>query len=226
MRLRLPSGKRILVSPLLPWEFRRNAWLTMRTTGAFHPSHVTTRLCLELLEEHLGTTPCDTLVDVGCGCGVLALAAAAMGVKQVVGVDIDLRAVRLARTNARSNGFERSTHWIAGSSTAVRNSYQCVVANLPVVILEGLLDDLGRLMVDHGKLILSGFEDVHWPTLQRKLRDRNLKPSQVLSGDFTFYGIPPSGSFTWMAITANREFPCPDRGEVQGGSTAHPGLRE
>ncbi len=48
------------------------------------------------------------LLDVGCGAGSLALAAAHRGATEVVGVDIDPRAVALARFNARVNGIDNA----------------------------------------------------------------------------------------------------------------------
>jgi ribosomal protein L11 methyltransferase len=204
MRLRLPSGRRILVSPLLVWESRRNALLTVRSASVFHPAHVTTRLCLGLLEELLQARPCKTLLDVGCGCGVLALAAVAMGVGRAVGADIDWRAVRVSRENAVENGLAAATHWIAGSCAAVRGPFQCVVANLPHPVLEDLLGDLARLVATDGTLLLSGFQDIHWHGLCSGLTRLNLEVLHTVSGDLTFYGIPPSGSFTWMAIMARR----------------------
>jgi len=44
-------------------------------------------------------------LDVGCGCGALALAAAQRGARRAVGVDVNARAVALARFNAALNGF-------------------------------------------------------------------------------------------------------------------------
>jgi len=50
----------------------------VRTAGAFHPAHVTTRMCLDLLDDQLQTHACKTLLDVGCGSGVLALTGAVL----------------------------------------------------------------------------------------------------------------------------------------------------
>ncbi len=66
--------------------------------------HETTRLCLELLEEHLW--PGMRLLDVGTGSGILAIAAASLGAAQVVALDADPLAVRAARENAARNGVE------------------------------------------------------------------------------------------------------------------------
>ncbi len=204
MRLQLPSGRRILISPVFFWESARDVLFTMRTAGAFHPSHVTTRLSLELLEKHLVAGQCQTLLDVGCGSGILALAGAAFGVGVSVGLDIDRRAVRLARDNACRNDLGGRTCWLTGSCTAVRGNFDCVVANLPFEVLTELLGELARLMADDGTLILSGFQDVRWHEVVSKLMDHGLVPLRHVSGDYTFYGVPPSGSFTWMAMVAMR----------------------
>ena len=47
-----------------------------------------------------------SLLDVGCGAGSLALVARARGVEEVVGVDIDARAIAYARFNAALNSIE------------------------------------------------------------------------------------------------------------------------
>jgi ribosomal protein L11 methyltransferase len=204
MRLQLPSGRRILISPVFFWESARDVLFTIRTAGAFHPSHVTTRLSLGLLEQHLDAANCQTLLDVGCGSGILALAGAALGVEMSVGLDIDRRAVRLARDNADRNDLAGRTRWLTGTCTAVRGSFDCVVANLPFEVLTGLLGELARLVADNGTLILSGFQDVRWHEMMSSLLDHGLVALRQVSGDYAFYGVPPSGSFTWMAMVATR----------------------
>lgn len=64
-------------------------------------SHPTTRLSLALL------SCCDIkrVVDIGTGNGVLALAAALLGAEEVLGVDIDAEALKVAQQNAQLNTF-------------------------------------------------------------------------------------------------------------------------
>jgi ribosomal protein L11 methylase PrmA len=205
VRLRLPSGRRILVTPVFFWESPRKALCVVRTAGAFHPAHVTTRMCLDLLEEQLHAHNYKTLLDVGCGSGVLALTGAALGVGTSVGLDINLRAVRLARANAGNNGLDGRTLWFTGSCEAVRGVFDCVVANLPFEVLLGLLEDLLRLTATGGALILSGFHDIHWHQVMAEFDRLGLKTLRELTRDQSFYGIPPSGSFTWKALVARRK---------------------
>ena len=204
MLLRLSSGSKIAISPFFFWESRDAGLLKIRAASAFHPSHVTTKLCLELLERDLQSFPCRSVLDVGCGSGILALAAARRGVPFVVGLDTDRRAVEISEANAHENHLSESTHWLIGTSTAIRSSFDCILANLPYAILLEVLDDLVRLLNSRGRLILSGFQDIHQYLVAETMAFRNLQVLGTLSGDMTFYGIPPSGSFTWMAVHCGR----------------------
>lgn len=114
-------------------------------------SHPTTRLCLEWLCEKVSRG--DTLLDYGCGSGILALAAAKLGAAQVVGVDIDERALEAAAENAARNGVSlRLIH----SKQALTEQFDLVVANIltnPLCVLAPLI--AGRVATG-GQLALSG----------------------------------------------------------------------
>jgi ribosomal protein L11 methyltransferase len=66
--------------------------------------HPTTRLCLEALEDYL--QPGTRVLDVGTGSGILAIAAARLGASQVLALDSDPLAVRVADENVVLNGVE------------------------------------------------------------------------------------------------------------------------
>lgn len=203
MIVRLPSGFKIAIPPVFFWE-SRSADLEIRSKSAFYPDHVTSRLSLKLLEEYLTATPCRTLIDIGCGSGILALAAARLGVPMVAGLDIDPRAVAISKINALKNGLAEKSHWLVGTTSAVRGSFDCVMANLPYHVIYRVMDDLVRLLEPGGHLILAGFQDVEWSSVQAMLTSRSLEPASIYSGDLSFGGEPPSGSYTWMAIRAKR----------------------
>jgi ribosomal protein L11 methyltransferase len=66
--------------------------------------HVTTAMCLRLLEEISRKWKTDwSIVDVGTGTGVLALAAKCLGAKYAIGIDNDAIAISSAKENARLN---------------------------------------------------------------------------------------------------------------------------
>lgn len=199
MLLKLPSGLRIAITPLFPWESRNARLLRIRSSKAFHPDHVTTRLTLELLDNLLSNQACQSLLDVGCGCGILALAAARLGTPLVVGLDISAAAVKSSAENARNNGFEHCPLWFTGTLGAVKHQFDCITANLPYHVIWQIQEDLRRALKRGGHLILSGFHDIHWNHLYNKLTSFGYSLQSSRQGDRSFYGFPPSGSFTWMA---------------------------
>lgn len=66
--------------------------------------HYTTRLCLELLEQHMHDGA--RLLDLGCGTGILSIGGLHLGAKSAVAVDIEENAVAAAQENAAMNGYD------------------------------------------------------------------------------------------------------------------------
>ena len=200
MLLKFNSSLKIAISPIFPWESRKKGILKIRSSHAFSPDHVTTRLCLRLLHDALGERKYASLLDVGCGSGILALAAARLGVPFVVGFDTDVRAVRNSIQNAAANDLDYYPHWFVGATNAIQGRFDCIMANLPHHVISEVFEELLPLLNPGGHLILSGFHDIDWMPLESRLTSCGLSVSRLLSGDRSFYGIPPSGSFTWMAV--------------------------
>jgi len=200
MLLRLPSGQKIAISPVFPWESRNLQILRIRSGRSFNPDHVTTRLSLALLDALLHHARCRSLLDVGCGCGILALAAARLGVPFVVGLDISVVAVKISAQNALDNSFDGCPLWFVGTLDAVDHQFDCITANLPYHVIGQIKDDLARVLKRGGHLILSGFHDIHWNQLYNEFTTMGYSLQASLTGDRSFYGAPPSGSFTWMAV--------------------------
>ena len=66
-------------------------------------THETTGMCVRLVEEHV--RPGQKVIDLGTGTGILAIAAAHMGARDVLAIDLDAVAVRVAKENVENNGF-------------------------------------------------------------------------------------------------------------------------
>lgn len=71
------------------------------------------------------------VVDLGCGTGRLAIGAALLGAKEVVGVDIDKTAVRLARENAIKLGVKDRIQWLIADIDALHGVFETVLQNPP-----------------------------------------------------------------------------------------------
>jgi SAM-dependent methyltransferase len=193
-------------SPWCRWLLSRAPTsLILKSNRTFPPYHPTTRMCLRLMLQILKERSYQNLVDIGCGSGVLALVGLKLGIEQAVAVDIDAQAVELSKINGYLNGLESKLKLIRGSAEALTGCYDLILANLPSHILTEKLPELCRLSKRGGGLVLSGFQDLDKPVLQRALRHHGLKERSWLSADLVFFGDSPTGSFTWMAVHAERE---------------------
>jgi ribosomal protein L11 methyltransferase len=119
--------------------------------------HATTRLALAGLDA----LPAAALrgahvLDVGCGSGVLALAALALGAARATGCDLDPLATAAAASAARENGFTARARWVTGSTAALADRHEGIVANLIRSELTPLLPDFERLAKPGTWLVLAG----------------------------------------------------------------------
>ncbi|UCE82872.1 MAG: 50S ribosomal protein L11 methyltransferase [Deltaproteobacteria bacterium] len=177
----------------------------LRPGSSFPPNHPTTKMCLRLMLQDLRENQCRNLVDVGCGSGILSLAGLKLGVACAVGLDLCPQAISTSRANAELNQLAGRLLLVRGSAEAVAGPFDLVVANLPLVVLTEKLTELVRLSGANASLILSGFQDVDRPLMEPEMRRLGLVAERWLSEDLTFYAVPPSGSFTWMAVLARKK---------------------
>jgi len=111
--------------------------------------HPCTQLCLEALERTV--RPGMTVLDVGSGSGILSDAARLLGAARVIGCDVDLDAVRIARELVDVPMF-------AGSVAAIRTGVaDLIVANISSGVAELLGLEFARAGRPDATLILSGF---------------------------------------------------------------------
>jgi ribosomal protein L11 methyltransferase len=114
-------------------------------------SHPTTRLCLEWLCE--AVTPACSVLDYGCGSGILGIAAARLGAGDVLGIDIDDKAVEAARDNAERNQARlRLQH----SAVPLGDTFDLVVANILTNPLCVLAPAIAARIAPGGRVALSG----------------------------------------------------------------------
>jgi ribosomal protein L11 methyltransferase len=150
------AGRRFVVCP---------AWVThdaapddivvlIDPARSFGLAHATTRAALAALETIVA--PGMTVLDVGSGSGVLAVGAARLGARHVDTVDVDEDARRITTDNAARNGVA-GTVTVRGCSIAdVDDTYDVVVANLLLPVIESLGASLMAHVVPGGHLVLGG----------------------------------------------------------------------
>ncbi len=148
-------------------------------------SHPTTRLCLDWLDRFL--RPGQTVIDYGCGSGILAIAAAKLGAVDVVGVDIDTRALQASRYNASQNSVQPR---FADAETSAIEAADVVIANIlsgPLKVLAPLLCGLTR---SGGRLVLSGILETQADELMNIYREwLEMLPPVALEGWVRLEGV-------------------------------------
>ncbi len=117
-------------------------------------THATTALCLEWLAAH--PPQGATVIDYGCGSGILAIAALKLGATRAFGVDVDPRALEVARENATRNGVAEHLVLCAPATLPPDVTAPLVIANILADTLIALAPTLAALVAPGGRLLLSG----------------------------------------------------------------------
>lgn len=118
-------------------------------------THETTNMCMQLLEKHLQDGM--RVMDVGTGSGILAIAAARLGAKQVLAIDIDPSAVKVANENVALNGVQDQVRVVVGD-LCKSEAMPCdlAVANIVADAICMLAGPLTRHLEKNRLLICSG----------------------------------------------------------------------
>jgi len=99
------------------------------------------------------------ILDVGTGTGILAICAAKLGARMVTGIDIDPKAVEIARTNIGINRVENRVEIINRDIAQFSGSFDLIVANLISGALIKLHSQLISLTKPGGHIIASGITE-------------------------------------------------------------------
>src|SRR5579872_2831967 len=116
--------------------------------------HPTTRMVLEEMEAVI--RPGQSVLDVGTGSGILAIAAAKLGASEVLAVDVDAVAVRVAAENVALNGTGEVVTVGAGSMDGIAGSYDVILANIIASVISELAPAFAGRMKPDGTLLASG----------------------------------------------------------------------
>ncbi|CCL38534.1 50S ribosomal protein L11 methyltransferase [Clostridioides difficile] len=118
-------------------------------------THETTSMCIRELEKYVNKD--SKVFDIGCGSGILAIAAAKLGAKEVVAVDLDEVAVKVAKENVLENKVEKSVSVMNGNLTdVIKDKADVIVANIIADIIKILAKDVQNFMKEDAIFISSG----------------------------------------------------------------------
>jgi ribosomal protein L11 methyltransferase len=116
--------------------------------------HPTTKLCARAIYDAKESGKESSLLDVGSGSGLLAIVGRKLGIKTIDAVEIDDEAIRVARENIDIN--DAGSIKIYKNLGEISTQYDIVAANILLITLIQLEDELIAKTKTGGRLILSG----------------------------------------------------------------------
>ena len=143
-------------------------------------THASTRFCLMLIEQYVEGG--EKVVDAGCGSGILSLAAAKLGAAEIVAIDIDSVAVKIATQNVILNNLEDKIKVYLGDicTDIAPQPVDLLLANLTADVILPWLPAAVRALKPSGLLFASGIQDRRWPELKQAMERNGLVIEQVL----------------------------------------------
>lgn len=160
--------------------------------------HASTRMCLEAIESIFIEDPTfekSRVLDIGTGTGILGIACAKLGAKQVLCVDNDPLATKIAQENVLVNRVEGRVTVADRDIATLAGTFPLIVANLTGKILGELFPHLARLVGPCGRLVIAGIIEQDRPDIEGR-----------------FLG----GSFTVHRLITQKEWVCYDLKKVGG----------
>lgn len=165
-----PVGNRLVIKP--SWEEladnnENRKVIEIDPSSSFGTgSHMTTRLCLEKLEDVIPDGSKNIkILDMGCGSGILGIASLLLGADFVNAVDIDENSARIAKENYEVNNIGNDKYKVfAGNVLADEDlyseleqiKYNIIVANIVADVIMWMAPMFKKFLSAEGKLIVSG----------------------------------------------------------------------
>ncbi|MBQ6527819.1 MAG: 50S ribosomal protein L11 methyltransferase [Clostridia bacterium] len=152
------AGTRLVVKPTWePYEAQEGDLIIEMDPGMAFGSgtHETTGMCLELLEHVV--TPGSHVIDVGTGSGILAIGAGLLGAKDVLAIDIDPTAVKVAKENIEHNHMSEIVRPVVGNLLdGMDDVCDICIANIIADVIIGFASPLLSHIRPGGTFICSG----------------------------------------------------------------------
>jgi ribosomal protein L11 methyltransferase len=178
----VPLGDAFVAQPVgdeSPLPRARRA-LRFRPAWAFGDgTHPTTQLAAAAVEAAVRARPGVSVLDVGTGSGILALLSRAAGAGEVVGIDVDAKAIEAARENLALNPELEPLALATTPLAEVDGPFSVVVANITESTLCELAPELTRVAAPDGQLLLTGLITGDTERLESLLANRGWERAGV-----------------------------------------------
>ena len=152
------AGEKLVIKPSWePYEEKEGDLVLELDPGmAFGTgTHETTFMCMEQLEKYV-TAGCK-VIDVGCGSGILGLAAAKLGARDVLAIDLDELAVKVAKENTEKNRLTDKVRVVHGDLLEKADEMaDVIVANIIADVICFLCGPAKKHLLPGGTFICSG----------------------------------------------------------------------
>ena len=155
-------------------------------------SHISTQFCLRFIDQYVKGG--ENIIDAGCGSGILAIAAAKLGAAQVLAMDIDELAVKIARANVEMNNLQEIVTVAVKDITEDLAGFKAdyIFANITAEVVVMLIPRVAELLGSAAYLFCSGIIESRWPLVLQQLEKYDFVIRQVLQED------------EWMGIAAQK----------------------
>ena len=175
------AGKTLVVKPTWEtWDAQPGDRVIELDPGMAFGSgtHETTGLCLALLEETLQGG--EAVIDVGTGSGILAIGAALLGARDVLAIDIDPDAVRVAEENVAHNGLQDRVRVVRGNLLDKQDAVcEVCVANIIADVICAFAEPLRQHIAPGGWFICSGILLTREEEVVRRLEETGYRITDI-----------------------------------------------
>lgn len=166
-----------------------------------HPTTVLTARALDVLCRQRRPT---AVLDVGTGTGVLARIARKNGVSFVVGTDIDLPSLEVARLNAALDASPIPIVFSTEEPDTWGPKFDLVVANILEDVLIQLAPLVCKALVPGGYLLMSGFTPIQIPAIETAYsRYGMLRDTHSKSGEWSILLMKKSTESTVQTLDSS-----------------------
>jgi len=152
-------------------------------------THPTTLHCLRLLERWFAEEPRQgaRVFDVGTGSGILAIAAALLGAREVLALEIDPVALKVAEENVRRNRVADKVKVVKSNLLeAAEGAADIIAANLTADLLLRLIPHCREHLRPGGCLIGAGIIQQRLEEIMREISRAGFSvPETVIEGEWS-----------------------------------------